>query len=382
MTNTPSAFLPDTALLQAISASYRSRWACELACCDETGRVIWGDSRTMAPQVLRLVNEALRWGEPTILPSSDDRLAWALPLMHNAAVIGSLVCTCAETAVFPIDGGHAALDLRAACSELRELAERHNLTNAALLAQRRCSYRDEQEKAYLLHGAKSAGLAASCHEVQELYLREEPLLLSAIRRGEHEQARHLLNRVLLVIYSQGEQNLQLIKALLLELVVAMSRAAIEAGGRAEELLGVRFAGLTTLAAIDDHEALATWVTATLTRIMECIARQEGDDAAATLEIIRRHMREHLADPLRREELARAAGISPARLSRLVRSCTGHSWTEELARIRCDHACSQLRNRHRNLAAIALDCGFPDQSYFTKVFHKTVGLTPAAYRAAH
>ncbi|MGH7559893.1 MAG: helix-turn-helix domain-containing protein [Gemmatimonadales bacterium] len=33
-----------------------------------------------------------------------------------------------------------------------------------------------------------------------------------------------------------------------------------------------------------------------------------------------------------------------------------------------------------LSEIALRAGFYDQSHFTNVFHRTLGVTPAAYRA--
>jgi AraC-like DNA-binding protein len=34
-----------------------------------------------------------------------------------------------------------------------------------------------------------------------------------------------------------------------------------------------------------------------------------------------------------------------------------------------------------LSELALECGYADQAAFTRQFHKTVGLTPGAYRLA-
>ena len=58
---------------------------------------------------------------------------------------------------------------------------------------------------------------------------QEPLLLAAIRRGDRGEARRIINHVLVHIYSAGEERSDLLKGLLLELVVMISRAAVEAG---------------------------------------------------------------------------------------------------------------------------------------------------------
>ena len=85
--------------------------------------------------------------------------------------------------------------------------------------------------------------------IRELYLYLEPSLMAAIRRGDRGEARRLINQVLVHIYSVGEERSDLLKGLLLELVVMMSRAAIEAGGGQSEVLGMNFRFLTRLA---DH----------------------------------------------------------------------------------------------------------------------------------
>ena len=65
--------------------------------------------------------------------------------------------------------------------------------------------------------------------IRELYLYEEPALLASIRRGDRKEAIRIINLILVHIYSVGEERSELLKGLLLELVVMMSRAAIEAG---------------------------------------------------------------------------------------------------------------------------------------------------------
>jgi transcriptional regulator GlxA family with amidase domain len=47
--------------------------------------------------------------------------------------------------------------------------------------------------------------------------------------------------------------------------------------------------------------------------------------------------------------------------------------------RIEHAAQLLTTTRRPVAEIALECGYGDQTAFTRQFRATVGLPPAAYR---
>jgi len=91
------------------------------------------------------------------------------------------------------------------------------------------------------------------------------------------------------------------------------------------------------------------------------------------------MRRHCHEPIGRDDAAAAACMSPAHFSRLFRRHFGRTFTETMARIRIDRAAGLLATTERPLSLVALECGFSDQSYFTKVFRRLRGMTPLAYR---
>lgn len=215
--------------------------------------------------------------------------------------------------------------------------------------------------------------------IREQYLYLEPFLLAAIRRGDPREARRLINQVLVHIYSVGEERRDLLKGLLLELVVMMSRAAIEAGAGQSEVLGMNFRFLTRLAGLDDDESLAGWLSETLEHLISTIAAQEDFTPPLLVTKALDYIREHIADDLSRDEVARHAGISPSHFSRLLKERTGRSFTELLRQSRVDLACQLLRDPDRPLAEIAATCGFCDQSYFTRVFQELMGMTPGQFR---
>lgn len=215
--------------------------------------------------------------------------------------------------------------------------------------------------------------------VRELYLYQEPALMAAIRRGDRGEARRLINLVLVHIYSAGEERSDLLKGLLLELVVMMSRAAIEAGGGQSEVLGMNFRFLTRLADVEDDEDLALWLRDTLERLISTIQAQEDFTPPLLVTKAMNYLRRNISNDITRDEVARHAGISPSHFSRLLKERTGRSFTELVRQCRVDLACELLREPEMSLAEIADACGFCDQSYFTRVFNETKGQTPGQFR---
>jgi len=217
--------------------------------------------------------------------------------------------------------------------------------------------------------------------IRELYLFQEPMLLAAIRRGDRGEARRIINYVLVHIYSAGEERSDLLKGLLLELVVMISRAAVEAGAAQSKVLGLNFRLLTELAEIDDDEDLAAWLRKTLEHVMSTIERQEDFTPPLLVSKALDYMRKNLHRDISRDETAQHAGISPSHFSRLLKERTGRSFTELLRQCRVDLACHLLNTTDESLAGIADACGFCDQSYFTRVFQDVKGATPKHFRKA-
>jgi AraC-like DNA-binding protein len=52
----------------------------------------------------------------------------------------------------------------------------------------------------------------------------------------------------------------------------------------------------------------------------------------------------------------------------------------ITKTRIDAACELLRSTGQQIVDIAIECGFYDQSAFSRQFKATTGLTPSRYRA--
>lgn len=80
-------------------------------------------------------------------------------------------------------------------------------------------------------------------------------------------------------------------------------------------------------------------------------------------------------------IAQACGLPVNRFVRAFRQSTGMPPFRWLRAFRVERARDLLLNSQLALAQIAYDCGFADQSHFTRVFTSAVGTTPGAWRRA-
>jgi AraC family transcriptional regulator len=106
----------------------------------------------------------------------------------------------------------------------------------------------------------------------------------------------------------------------------------------------------------------------------------GSRAPRWLKRVRELLHDRMADRLSMDELAAEAGVHRSHLARTFRQYYGCSLGEYLRDVRLRWAVWELTSTDAPIAAIAAQAGFGDQSYFTRVFRKQFGQTPAQFRA--
>jgi AraC-like DNA-binding protein len=106
------------------------------------------------------------------------------------------------------------------------------------------------------------------------------------------------------------------------------------------------------------------------------------DHFAELAAVLDHVRVRFGSELRVEDLAELAGLSVYQLNRRLRTIFGITTSQFVTKTRIDAASEMLRSGNQPIAEVAYACGYFDQSAFSRVFRRTVGLTPRQYRARH
>ncbi len=95
-----------------------------------------------------------------------------------------------------------------------------------------------------------------------------------------------------------------------------------------------------------------------------------------------HIAGHYDEPLTVEELARVANVSASRFYPLFRAALGVSPVEYINQIRINRAILLLlQSEHYSIEEISEQVGFESSTYFRRVFKKSTGMSPRAYRGA-
>jgi AraC-like DNA-binding protein len=321
----------------------------------------WHEADRRELRLPQMVQEALRWGEPNIVLDSHDLYVWCVPICLNNRGVGGLF-----SAVHPDTAREERGPMVSqAAWTLFELACAYNGCNESLMRFNREQGRAHAQKAEAIHSVKRSFFQDS----REIYLQEELGLLAAIRRGEKERARSIINRILIRIYSLGIEDLEVLKALVLEMVVLMYRTAVERGADPRELLGVNSSYLKEFHEIRSDVELSHWLTSWLEDFISTSISQVTPAPPESIALAIEYMKNNLDRPIGRDEVARACNMSYGYFSRVFHLRTGRTFTEMLNRFRVERARDLLDSSGLNINQIAMECGFSDQSYFSKVFRR-------------
>jgi AraC-like DNA-binding protein len=106
--------------------------------------------------------------------------------------------------------------------------------------------------------------------------------------------------------------------------------------------------------------------------------ERGADYAKVAEVVRR-IQTGYDQPLKVGELARRAGLSVYQFDQRIRKIFQLTAGQLIQKTRMEAAVQRLRETDEPIATVALDCGYSDQSAFTRQFRQTVGLSPSEYR---
>lgn len=91
------------------------------------------------------------------------------------------------------------------------------------------------------------------------------------------------------------------------------------------------------------------------------------------------IQDNFSEAISRQEIARHVNIAEDYLTFCFRQELGTTPIKYLQRCRINQARLLLKNSSKSITQIALEVGFPDSSYFSRIFHRETGLSPESYR---
>jgi YesN/AraC family two-component response regulator len=112
-----------------------------------------------------------------------------------------------------------------------------------------------------------------------------------------------------------------------------------------------------------------WVAYLLENLMEGICQTRHAKNYQRLKEMPNFIETHYKELLTGKRISKEVYLNPSRLSHIVKDDLGVTLRKCVSTPRIDKAKNLLREKKLPISQIALEVGYPDQSYFTKVFKK-------------
>jgi len=129
-------------------------------------------------------------------------------------------------------------------------------------------------------------------------------------------------------------------------------------------------------AMDEYRRFMTeWIGA----IIDSLEWKHKQKNNRTIERAVEYIRSHYAKDISLEDVALHAGMSGSYFSSFFKQETGDNFIDYLTRLRIDKAKSLMMDAELRLYEISQLVGYQDVKYFSRLFKRHVGATPAEYR---
>ncbi len=210
------------------------------------------------------------------------------------------------------------------------------------------------------------------HDLEEMFYQ-------AVENGQLEEAKGFLNQIIAHLHFYSGANLESIKTKVMEIIVFLPR-----------LLNVEKS--RELVFDDNHQNLIDQIYCATS--IDQLVKETGDAISWYIQSISlnrykshgyyiykvtKYINRHYMNKVSLEDVAKEVHLSPNYLSSIFRMEMKMSFNAYLNKVRIDQSKQLLLTNDMSLQDIVQMVGFTDQSYFTKVFKRYVGVTPFEYR---
>lgn len=210
-------------------------------------------------------------------------------------------------------------------------------------------------------------------------LETEREMLAAIARSDKPTAGRLLNELLGHILFASGGDFPRIKSRIYELLVLISRAAVDTGASPERCFRLTHDFFTATRDVHNVDDLSFRLATVMNQLIDSMFAFRDVKNADVMHKALQYMHQHYAHRITLDEVAGKVHLSPSYFSKVFKKETGQNFNAYLNGLRIEHSKKLLLYKDVRLVSIASMVGFEDQSYFTKVFKRTTGISPHQYR---
>lgn len=372
-----------SSVFELIRNEYRARFGYSLVYSDLDGNLIYGlphcvqfpcqeSCRLARRQSIEMV---LNYGAPLPTRCPSTYLFWALPVCLNNRILGGLITAGVHEQISPSKPQESLTILTQAQEGLIEIAEAFNIVNTAFLQQRRVVDRPSSD---IFRNVVTPRIP----DLKELWRTESPHFFQAIIERNKKEIFFRLARVLEILREADPQALAEAKGFALELFTSAVEASLNGSHKRKTYFVFHYEIAEKIVLCRTLDEICACIQHGLETFLQATHTLKIKDKNQMVRKVLGYIESNLDSRLTREKVAKKVGLSLSRLSHLLREETNQSYSEIVNRYRMERAREILIATDKPIFDVAYDCGFCDQSHFTKTFRNYFDLSPTEYRREH
>jgi AraC-like DNA-binding protein len=210
-------------------------------------------------------------------------------------------------------------------------------------------------------------------------IESEKELLLRVRNRDIIGARKHLNEIIGHVFFSSGGDMDIIRKRTLSLCALLSRASVEGGADLNKVFEISDNLVSDLSKIDNLEDLSFWILNILDKFTESVIVSLDPKNASIIQKSIAFINSNYKNSLTLDNVASHVHLNPSYFSSLFKKEMGLSFSSYLNHVRIEHGKKLLETTDYSILRIALEVGFEEQSYFTKVFKSITGQTPKEYK---
>ena len=195
----------------------------------------------------------------------------------------------------------------------------------------------------------------------------EKELQKSIAEHDNMHSRELLNKLLGQIFFYSNGDLKIIKARVIELI---------------SLLNQNINYISEIESFKSLEELSIWLSGIISRFVNYVFEFNTVKHADVIYKITTYIKNNYMHKVSLNDISEHVYLSKIYISKIFKEEMKISLSDYINKTRIEKSTSLLLDSSLSIADIANLVGYEDQSYFTKIFKKLMGVSPGKYKEKH
>ncbi len=200
-----------------------------------------------------------------------------------------------------------------------------------------------------------------------------------IRRGQTKDAKIIFDGMFEAICEIHGGNLFIIKGHILELMIWLSRSVADISAHNEDYHFHNALIYEELYGFKNTDTIRKWMLKVIEHLTEIVKESDKDQTLHAVYAVSKYIQTHFKERITIEDISASVHLNGSYISHLFRKTFGYTITDYITYVRLENAKIILADPGANIYNAAMESGFNDVSYFSRVFKKIEGLSPREYR---